>query len=58
MPIIAYALTSIRWQKRANYIGTRPQQLRRTDEVTPRASDSALLASLLHDYKHAPVLYQ
>ena len=33
MPIIAYALTPIRWQKRANYIGTRPQQLRRTDEV-------------------------
>ena len=32
-PIIAYAVTPIRWQKRANYIGARPQQLRRAYQV-------------------------
>ena len=32
-PIIAYAVTPIRRQKRANYIGARPQQLRRAYRV-------------------------
>ena len=32
-PIIAYAVTPIRWQKRANYIGARSQQLRRAYQV-------------------------